>query len=276
MEKENVKEDETPSQSETDELDNESEEGLSVNKNQDTEMKYEISHGMPTIIGNPESKIDGQNYGGIDARQERAIIKRFEGQMKEVSDVVEEMILRLETVEKKLSEITSISETTGMTQENHQDFKEKIKELSALYDLLSSDVSPFLDMGKPQSSPPEKEASTEKEPSKIEIYNMDALLDWIDFLVKKAGRNLSDILEYYRELGWIEDSLKENILSYSRGIKGDTTDNGDVVISENGEVDPADTDWRLTPEDHKTSLKFIRAIHDKNATYDKQDTMGGE
>ena len=45
------------------------------------------------------------------------------------------------------------------------------------------------------------------------------LMKWLQFLVDKVGKdNLTDILEYYVDIGWISEKIVMNLIEYSEGI----------------------------------------------------------
>ncbi len=74
------------------------------------------------------------------------------------------------------------------------------------------------------------------------------LMNWIQFLLEKAGRNnLIDILEYYVEIGWISEEVSSTMMNYASGI--------DYYIEK--------TTWKLLPQDHAKSLLFIEQLTGK-------------
>ena len=79
------------------------------------------------------------------------------------------------------------------------------------------------------------------------------LLNWIQFLMEKVGRNnLTDILEYYVDIDWISEGVNSEMLDYASGI--------DYFVER--------PTWKLLPEDHTRSLLFIEQLRgrklDKN------------
>ncbi|MCK5661778.1 MAG: flagella protein, partial [Methanosarcinales archaeon] len=91
-----------------------------------------------------------------------------------------------------------------------------------------------------------------KEPSKIRLEKLDndpmtaiVLLNWIEFLMERVGRNnLMEALDYYIDIGWISEDVRNDILAYARGI--------DYYVEK--------PTWRLLPEDHTKSLIFIERL----------------
>jgi flagellar protein FlaD len=71
------------------------------------------------------------------------------------------------------------------------------------------------------------------------------LLNWIEFLMEKVGRNnLFDVLEYYIEIGWINEEVSSKMMAYASGI--------DYFVER--------PSWKLLPEDHTKSLLFIEQL----------------
>lgn len=71
------------------------------------------------------------------------------------------------------------------------------------------------------------------------------LLNWIEFLMEKVGRNnLFDVLEYYIEIGWINEEVCSKMMAYASGI--------DYFVER--------PSWKLLPEDHTKSLLFIEQL----------------
>jgi len=71
------------------------------------------------------------------------------------------------------------------------------------------------------------------------------LLNWVEFLMERVGRNnLMDALDYYVDIGWIGDQVRDEMLAYARGI--------DYYVEK--------PTWRLLPEDHTKSLIFIERL----------------
>ncbi len=74
------------------------------------------------------------------------------------------------------------------------------------------------------------------------------LLNWIEFLMEKVGRNnLFDVLEYYIEIGWISRDVCSKMMAYANGI--------DYYVER--------PTWKLLPEDHTKSLLFIEQLRGK-------------
>jgi flagellar protein FlaD len=71
------------------------------------------------------------------------------------------------------------------------------------------------------------------------------LLNWIEFLLEKVGRNnLTEVLEYYIDIGWISEEVCEKMIAYANGI--------DYYVER--------PTWKLLPDDHTKSLMFIEQL----------------
>ncbi|MCX9085813.1 MAG: hypothetical protein OIN87_13555 [Candidatus Methanoperedens sp.] len=71
------------------------------------------------------------------------------------------------------------------------------------------------------------------------------LLNWIEFLLEKVGRNnLSEVLEYYIDIGWISEEVCDKMIAYANGI--------DYYVER--------PTWKLLPDDHTKSLMFIEQL----------------
>jgi len=94
------------------------------------------------------------------------------------------------------------------------------------------------------------------------------LMKWLQYLIDKCGRaNLSNILDYYVDIGWITQDAKIYLLDYSQGI------------TEEGNKGPEQSNkkiWDLPSKDHIQSLIYIQKL--KGAQVDKHfiDRIEGE
>jgi len=63
-----------------------------------------------------------------------------------------------------------------------------------------------------------------------------------------VGRNnLSEVLEYYIDIGWISEEVCEKMIAYANGI--------DYYVER--------PTWKLLPDDHTKSLMFIEQLKGK-------------
>ena len=90
---------------------------------------------------------------------------------------------------------------------------------------------------------------------------------WLQYLIDKCGRfNLSNILDYYVDIGWISQDAKINLIDYSQGIAED---------HKNGETKRKEM-YNLPSKYHIQSYIFIQKL--KGRDFDKHfiDRIEGE
>ncbi len=82
---------------------------------------------------------------------------------------------------------------------------------------------------------------------RIDVGNVrviETLLDWVQFIMSKVGpEGFPEIIEYYREIGWISDEVADLLLRYAQGLRVDVEYPGYML-----------------PEDHAKSLDYISRI----------------
>jgi TolA-binding protein len=166
-----------------------------------------------------------------------------------------------------------------------KDIESTVSELSGLYDMISANVNPFIDIPKMdakgangtkhEDARPARPTPNSKEFVELsEIFdeevegeeqdiakgprqngngNLDSgepLLRWTQFLLEKVGREgLEKALDYYKDLGWIDEEMIERVLEMARGTTA-------PVQAHDGKR----SSWRMDPEDHMRSLEHIKRI----------------
>jgi len=94
------------------------------------------------------------------------------------------------------------------------------------------------------------------------------LMKWLQYLIDKCGRdNLSDILDYYVDIGWISQEAKINLLDYSNGIKEEKT--GDSSSTSRNITD-------LPSKDHIQSFVYIQKLKGNQLDKHFVDRIEGE
>ena len=93
-------------------------------------------------------------------------------------------------------------------------------------------------------------------------------LRWVEYLLERVTRDkLPMVIDFYRDVGWISDGVRMEMLAYARGEMQDVTKyqpHEDEISDESPEfnVSPVAVykkvdDWRLSADDHLKSLIFI-------------------
>ena len=93
------------------------------------------------------------------------------------------------------------------------------------------------------------------------------LMRWLQYLIDKCGHsNLSTILDYYIDIGWITNDVKLSLVDYSNGITGDIN-NRETLKREISD---------LPSKDHIQSLFFIQKLKGKEIDKHFIDRIDGE
>ncbi len=94
------------------------------------------------------------------------------------------------------------------------------------------------------------------------------IMKWLQFLIDKCGRdNLSNILDYYVDIGWISEDAKIRLVDFSHGITednigGESVSNKDIT--------------NLPSKDHIQSLIFIQKLKGQELDKHFLDKIDGE
>jgi len=93
------------------------------------------------------------------------------------------------------------------------------------------------------------------------------IMKWLQYLIDRCGRdNLSNIFDYYVDIGWISEDAKIRLVDFSHGITEDKTD---------GEIIKRDI-TNLPSKDHIQSLIFIQKLKGKELDKHFLDKIDGE
>jgi flagellar protein FlaD len=109
-------------------------------------------------------------------------------------------------------------------------------------------------------------------------------LRWVEYLLERVTRDkLSLVMDFYRDVGWISDGVRTEILAYARGEMQDVTKyqpHEDEISDESPEfnVSPVAVykkvdDWRLSADDHLKSLIFIMKMAGMEVDKDKLNSL---
>jgi len=274
--------------------------------------RYKIRHQPPRVSGKPAEPIGIEEEEESPSEENEAqmsvdprLIDELKSQVSKLSDKVDSFEDKLEDFSDEMTdldeEVSLLATRVDKLEEReveYEEVEEKLKELAALYDLLSSDISPFMDLevmaerakeaAKRSSNPSSiqeqnqsesmKSSNPDSNPSSAKSKDLGArskpndggprteyIIDWVEFLHNKTSGNLQDALEYYKELGWIGEDLKDDILTYTKGMN--------LPVKED-EKSSESKDWRLKPQDHKESLKYIEAIKNNGGSKENESKRG--
>jgi len=97
--------------------------------------------------------------------------------------------------------------------------------------------------------------------------NIIILMKWLQYLIDKCGRqHLSNILDYYVDIGWISEDAKISLIDYSHGITEER--------NQDSNMDQEIHD--LPSKDHIQSLLFIQRLKGKQIDKHFLERINGE
>ncbi|MCX9081777.1 MAG: hypothetical protein OIN83_06235 [Candidatus Methanoperedens sp.] len=174
--------------------------------------------------------------------------------------IKEEYDIKFKALEGSLEELTQLVDSAPVNQEDMiRNVSEQVMErIKPIIDQIKPMIEQQLQQVAIPISPAAPEpgktmvADTQYHDENIKLQYLDnkaetsiILLNWIEFLLEKVGRNnLSEVLEYYIDIGWISEEVCEKMLAYANGI--------DYYVER--------PTWKLLPDDHTKSLMFIEQL----------------
>jgi archaellum component FlaD/FlaE len=275
--------------------------------------RYEVRIGPPMVSGrkvkpvrSPEEKVEGPKQApapprgapGFDQRGMSAPsisiagtqqLYKIEDDLRRTRDIVEDMKHNVGMMEGEVKDLKAEMDRMSYLLKSLEGLKNAMKdiestvsELSGLYDLISANINPFVEIPplksrdkiiKPEALEDDEVEEMEEDDSFQDLTNIfdegseepeevwsgpdlvaeEAVLRWTKFLIDKVGKEgLERTLEYYSDLGWIDEDLIDRILEIARG-----------TVGHKGPSDGRKPTWRMDAEDHVQSLEFIKKIRSK-------------
>ena len=196
---------------------------IKINKKQFQSLIDKIQELMRTIAktGKPPKKTESP-------RNEKSSVVRKDEDMQKIIETVEELKEKITFLEKGSTNKTKIVTTDDI----------KIPE-GVISNVPNWNVDPLTEIP--------------NNPESVII-----LMKWLQYLIDKCGRpNLTNILEYYVDIGWISEDAKMSLIDYSQGI----TEKGKKEETTKKQI----TD--LPSKDHIQSLVYIQKL--KGMQFDK-------
>ncbi|VVB85720.1 Archaeal flagella protein [uncultured archaeon] len=183
-------------------------------------------------------------------------------------NLIEDFNIKFKALENTIEELKKIASSNVV---NEEALVEKVAGL--VVERVKPTIVQKTESGKPSTKPAQNretptsparqtvDASPNQDDYDVRLPFLDnkpetsiVLLNWIEFLMEKVGRNnLADVLEYYIDIGWISQEVSSKMENYASGI--------DYYVEK--------PSWKLLPEDHTKSLLFIEQLRgnklDKNS-----------
>jgi archaellum component FlaC len=229
---------------------------------------------VPQAQGGRQGQKDAPAIAGAAAQQ----VFKIEDDLRRTREVVEDLkhstsILQgdVRDLKGEMERINYLLKSLEGLRNSLKDIETTVSELSGLYDMISANINPFIDIppmrtkNEPRAQAPQQkgaysafaDASDVFESVEEEVVEDSSLetdewiLRWIKYLTDKVGpQGIGRTLEYYRRMNWIDDTIIKRIQEASRGTSAPESD----------AVFDGEESWRLDPEDHIKSLEFIKKI----------------
>jgi len=275
--------------------------------------RYEVRIGPPMVSGrkvkpvrSPEEKVEGPKQApapprgapGFDQRGMSAPsinvagtqqLYKIEDDLRRTRDIVEDlkhnvgmMEGEVKDLKAEMDRISYLLKSLEGLKNAMKDIESTVSELSGLYDLISANINPFVEIPplksrdrliRPETLDDDEFEEMEEAGSFNDLTNIfdeegegpgelwsgpdleteEAVLRWTKFLIEKVGKEgIERTLEYYSDLGWIDETLIDNILEIARG-----------TVGSKGPSDGRKPTWRMDAEDHVQSLEYIKKIRSK-------------
>jgi len=215
-------------------------------------------------------------------------IYKIEDDLRRTRDVVEDLRHNLGLMEGEVRDLKAEMERISYLlrsleglKNTMKDMESTVSELSGLYDLISANINPFVEIPQLQSRDKVVRQAGKGTIDEVEVvddeafqpledmfeegdndeYTEDDSLDaslesaewtlrWTKFLIERVGKEgLEKTLDYYMDLGWIDEDAIDKVLEIARGTVGPKLPPDGRKVS-----------WRMDAEDHVKSLEYIRRI----------------
>ena len=236
--------------------------------------------GAPPSSGPRVEKVDERSGGrGFASAANPQQIYKIEDDLRRTRDKVEDMSHTLSVLDGEVKELMADMERMSYLVRSLEGMKNTMRsmettvsELSGLYDLISANVNPFIDI------PPMKmRGSTSDEGEDVECSELDiekfrslsdifeeeeeekwgrdldseeSIIKWTKFLLERVGKEgLDGALEYYLDLGWIDDDLVKRVKEVARGMSSPPRPR-----------DGKRSSWKMDADEHVESLGYIKKI----------------
>ncbi len=255
--------------------------------------RYEVSIGPPMVSGRKVKPIHTEEPEGPERTPPRETaqakgsgdrttyvagnpqqIYKIEDDLQRTRDRVEDIKHTASMIENEVKDLRAemdrisylVRSLEGL-KNTMKDMETTVSELSGLYDLISANVNPFIDIP-PLQKKRDMEDEEVEEMEEFEKFKQvtdifgdeeewgrdldseEMIIKWTLFLVERVGKEgLESVLDYYIELGWIDEDLQDRIIGVARGMSF-------PPINREGKK----ASWKMDADDHVESLGYIKRI----------------
>ncbi|RLG22049.1 hypothetical protein DRN74_01395 [Candidatus Micrarchaeota archaeon] len=219
-----------------------------------------------------------------EKKEEKAKVDVIKPEEKKTEVVAPVTSVAIKQLEARLTElegaINMIKNTNKVTAQRLENVEKNIEDLLSIYELVTNQINPFIDEQIKQEKLPREEKAekkTEEAPikkkapkeevktiekvggKKVLLDSLDLskaetvadVIEWLKFLISKVGhQGLERVLDYYVVVGWISEDVKQQLITYSKGIRVPDEPVYDTEVSMP----------KLDAKDHEESLRYIGKI----------------
>ena len=187
-------------------------------------------------------------------------VGKLDTKISQAAESMANVEMDLQEIKAGYSRVDVIIKELEETRDSYAKVDKTMRELAALYDLISAQINPFIDMGDQVGSngmrwdgiednvelirqrvedetgilSDEETGLFEKEkrpdvkkgagatPSRTQFYYESNVLKWIKFLLSKIRQeDIPNLLKYYREIGWINEDVEITTMNFLTGAKSE-------------------------------------------------------
>ncbi len=252
--------------------------------------RYEVSIGPPMVSGRKVKPIHTEDPEGSERTPPRdptqskgsgdrttyvagnpQQIYKIEDDLQRTRDRVEDIKHTVSVIESEVKDlrvemdrISYLVRSLEGLKNTMKDMETTVSELSGLYDLISANINPFIDIPPLQRKrdieleedeeveefKPVSEIFGDEEEWGRDLESEEVIIKWALFLVERVGKEgLESVLDYYIDLEWIDEALQDRIMGVARGMSFPPV---------HGEGKKAS--WKMDADDHVESLGYIKRI----------------
>jgi archaellum component FlaC len=258
---------------------------------QETPVLDEIKKDFPTTPEGESKKTVREKVSSRRIDEIENMLKEIRERMNQVDAVASGVRNEIEEIRESVIQMEGSIARVDEIRDGFSTVERSLRELSALYDLVSSQINPFIKADISGGDTTQKriaEGSTlfGKELSGggrgggeyIYSYPSEVwVLKWTEYLLEQMDENdIKTLLDYYKQINWVDDTIASKVLAYIAATRVEPStvdikkrkkisDRDDVVVKPDGTTERA-SELKLTADEHLRSLMFIERIRGRRFT----------
>jgi archaellum component FlaD/FlaE len=201
------------------------------------------------------------------------VIKRIQWRLSRIEDFEASIGAAIQEIKESIAKLELTRAELDEMRKGYVTVERTMHELAALYDLISSNINPFVDAAEEQKAISAKimkrsmgiTAAAMPEYKTEETYSPDTwTVKWAEYLLERIPKKkIPALLEHYIDIGWLDDETKEKVENCIKGISeidlGIKAHEAEEEVPEGEEAKKPDW-WKLPIDTHVKSLRFIEKI----------------